>query len=61
MSGNLEDAFALGRKMEDCGQKTDKPELTAMGREMKRFAQDLDIRGVEQVLAALRNVAEAER
>ncbi|MCW5199554.1 response regulator [Desulfobulbus sp. F1] len=58
MSGNLEDAFALGRSMEDCGQKTGTAELTAMGKDMKRFALDIDIRGVEQVLTALRSVAE---
>ncbi|CAK8719086.1 MAG: PAS domain S-box-containing protein [Candidatus Electronema aureum] len=58
MSGNLEDAFALGRSMEDCGRKTGTTELTAMGKDMKRFALDIDIRGVEQVLTALRSVAE---
>jgi PAS domain S-box-containing protein len=58
MSGNLEDAFALGRSMEDCGRKTETAELTAMGKDMKRFALDIDIRGVEQVLTALRSVAE---
>jgi hypothetical protein len=29
-----------------------------MGKDMKRFALDIDIRGVEQVLTALRSVAE---
>lgn len=59
MSGNLEDACALGRKLEECGRNGDAAELTEMGRKMQRFALDLDIRGVEQVLALLRSVAEA--
>ena len=57
MSGNLEDALALGRAMEEHGQKEDAAALAALGREMKRFALDLDIRGVEQVLSALRKIA----
>jgi hypothetical protein len=61
MSGNLEDAFALGQKLEDCGQQSKAAELAALGREMKRCAQDMDIRGVEQVLAALRKAAEDGR
>ncbi|MCW5198664.1 response regulator, partial [Desulfobulbus sp. F3] len=60
MSGNLDDALALGQKLEDSGQRTGMVELAAMGREMKQFAQDLDVRGVEQVLAALRKVAQEE-
>jgi signal transduction histidine kinase/DNA-binding NarL/FixJ family response regulator len=61
MSGNLDDALTLGRKMEECGQQSDTAELTAMGKEMQRFAQELDIKGVEQVLAVLRKVAEEKR
>ncbi|WP_417914796.1 histidine kinase dimerization/phospho-acceptor domain-containing protein [Candidatus Electronema sp. JM] len=60
MSGNLEDACALGRKMEECGQQTKTEALTAMGRDLQHCAQDLDIRGVEQVLTALRKAAEVE-
>jgi PAS domain S-box-containing protein len=59
MSGSLDDALELGRKMEDSGLAAQSEELAAMGREMKKFAQELDIRGVEQILNALRNVAEA--
>jgi len=57
MSGNLEDALALGQAMEEQGLRTDAAALAALGREMKRFALDLDIRGVEQVLTALRKIA----
>uniref|UniRef100_UPI0040570D36 hybrid sensor histidine kinase/response regulator n=1 Tax=Candidatus Electronema sp. TaxID=2698783 RepID=UPI0040570D36 len=57
MSGNLEDALALGRAMEEQGLRADAAALGALGREMKRFAMDLDIRGVEQVLSALRKIA----
>ena len=60
MSGNLEDACALGRKMEECGQQTKTEALTAMGQDLQHCAQDLDIRGVEQVLTALRKAAEVE-
>ncbi|MGX9727042.1 MAG: ATP-binding response regulator [Candidatus Electronema sp. VV] len=60
MSGNLEDACALGRKLEESGRKNGAAELTEMGRKMQRFALDLDIRGVEQMLALLRSVAEAQ-
>ncbi|MGR0482135.1 MAG: ATP-binding protein [Candidatus Electronema sp. V4] len=60
MSGNLEDACALGRKLEESGRKNGAAELVEMGRKMQRFALDLDIRGVEQVLALLRSVAEAQ-
>lgn len=59
MSGNLEDACALGRRLEESGQKSGTAELAEMGEKMQRFALDLDIRGVEQVLALLRSVAEA--
>ncbi len=55
-SGNLEDALALGLAMERQGGAADAEALTAMGREMKRFALDMDIRGVEQVLAVLSKV-----
>ncbi len=58
MSGNLEDACALGRKLEERGRKSGLVELTELGRKMQRFALDIDIRGMEQVLALLRNVAE---
>ncbi len=58
MSGNLEDACALGRKLEESGRKNGSAELTEMGGKMQRFALDLDIRGVEQVLSLLRSVAE---
>ncbi len=57
MSGNLEDALSLGRTMEEQGLKTDTAPLAALGREMKRFALDMDIRGVEQVLTVLRKIA----
>ncbi|WP_417917049.1 histidine kinase dimerization/phospho-acceptor domain-containing protein [Candidatus Electronema sp. JC] len=58
MSGNLEDASALGRKLEERGRKNGSAELTELGRKMQRFALDIDIRGMEHVLALLRNVAE---
>ncbi|CAK8715334.1 histidine kinase [Candidatus Electronema halotolerans] len=55
-SGNLEDALALGRAMEQQGSAADAEALTVIGREMKRFALDMDIRGVEQVLTVLSKV-----
>jgi signal transduction histidine kinase/DNA-binding response OmpR family regulator len=57
-SGNLEDALALGQAMEQRGQVVNATTLIAMGREMKRFAVDMDIRGVEQILTALSKVEE---
>ncbi len=57
-SGNLEDALALGQAMEQRGKVLNAATVIAMGREMKRFAVDMDIRGVEQVLTALSKVEE---
>lgn len=57
-SGNLEDALALGREMEQRGAAAGAEALKKMGNNMKRFALDMDIRGVEQVLTALSKVAE---
>ncbi|MCI5147411.1 MAG: response regulator [Candidatus Electrothrix sp. AR3] len=56
LSGHLDDALDLGQKMEEQGQKTDTAELSIMGRELKKFALDFDIRGVEQILTALQEI-----
>lgn len=57
-SGNLDDAFILGSQLEIRGQQVAAEDMIALGKRMKKFALDFDIRGVEQILTSLQKVYE---
>ncbi len=56
MSGSLDTASELGEKMHEHGIRTEAEELRTMGKRLKKFALDLDIQGVEQVLRELGSI-----
>jgi PAS domain S-box-containing protein len=57
-SGNLDDAFILGSQLESRGQYVQAEDMIALGKRMKKFALNFDIRGVEQILTSLQKVYE---
>jgi CheY-like chemotaxis protein len=61
MSGSLDAASALGQKMLERGVLIKTEELTALGEKLKRFALNLDIQGVEQILSALQEITGKSR
>jgi PAS domain S-box-containing protein len=61
MSGSLDIASELGRKILEKGAQVRSPVLLELGGELQRFALDLDIMGVDHLLAVLETVAGKER
>jgi PAS domain S-box-containing protein len=57
MSGSLDIASELGQKMQEQGQQSHSLALLEMGKEMRQFALNLDIQGVDHLLAVLKTIA----
>ncbi len=57
MSGSLDIASELGEAMQKQGVKKDLLSLVEMGKELQEFALDLDIQGVDHLLAVLKSIA----
>ena len=61
MSGSLDIASELGRKMQEQGLQARSPALLEMGENLRQFALDLDIQGVNHLLAVLETIAGKDR
>ncbi|RWX50231.1 hypothetical protein VU01_13603, partial [Candidatus Electrothrix marina] len=61
MSGSLDIASELGRKMQEQGLQARSPALLEMGENLRQFALDLDIQGVDHLLAVLETIAGKDR
>ncbi|MDU9048639.1 MAG: ATP-binding protein [Candidatus Electrothrix sp. Rat3] len=61
MSGSLDIASELGQKMQEQGLSAHSPDLLEMGKKMRQFALDLDIQGVDHLLAVLETIARKDR
>lgn len=57
MSGSLDVASELGLTMQKQGIRDHSSSLLEMGRDLQRFALDLDVMGVDHLLAMLKNIA----
>ncbi|MCI5163044.1 MAG: hypothetical protein D3917_13720, partial [Candidatus Electrothrix sp. AX5] len=57
MSGSLDIASELGQKMQEQGQQSHSLALLEMGKKMRQFALNLDIQGVDHLLAVLKTIA----
>ncbi|MCI5139629.1 MAG: response regulator, partial [Candidatus Electrothrix sp. AR1] len=61
MSGSLDIASELGQKMQEQGLQAQSPALLEMGKKIQQFALDLDIQGVDHLLAVLETIAEKDK
>ncbi|MGB5687327.1 MAG: histidine kinase dimerization/phospho-acceptor domain-containing protein [Candidatus Electrothrix sp.] len=57
MSGSLDIASELGQEMQVQGLRAQSPALLEMGKKIQQFALDLDIQGVDHLLAVLETIA----
>ncbi len=57
MSGSLDIASELGGAMQKQGVEKELLSLVEMGKELQGFALDLDIQGVDHLLAVLKSIA----